>query len=227
MSAIGFEVDFLAISPCGSVLLDFLALGRISLGETDMKKLIAGTAFVGALFASSAAFAACTTDVKKDDLTQDQVNGLYECIKDKLREGYASKDAPLTKDYQGWKDAATGPAATGTHGKRFLMTFANDTAYDEYVKYSDERGPMPVGSILAKESFNVSKKGKIKKGPVFFMTKVAASDAKEYGNWIYAAVTPKGKVMKVKQGFCHGCHGAFEDQDSMGYPGEEVRISSN
>ncbi len=193
-----------------------------------MNKLISSSTFLAAFFATSAAFAACTTDVAKDDLTDAQVQGLYDCVKEKLREGYASQGDAITKDYQGWKAAATLPAVTGTHGKRFLMTFANDTAFAEYTKFSDERGPMPVGSVLAKESFNVNKKGEVKHGPLFFMTKVAAGgDAKEFGDWFYAAYSPKGKAMKIKQKFCHSCHGAFEDQDSLGYPGEDYRVSSN
>ena len=193
-----------------------------------MKKIIAATALLAGLFVSSAAFAECTTDVKKDDLTSEQVQGLYDCIKEELRAGYASKDGEHTKEYQGWKAASTLPAVAGVHGKRFLMTFVNETGFAEYVKFSDERGAMPVGTIIAKESFNVSKKGKVKKGPLFFMTKVAAGgDADEFGNWVYTAYQPKGKVMKVKQKFCHDCHKAFDTQDSLGYPGEDYRVSAN
>ena len=193
-----------------------------------MRKLIAATTFVGAMFASSAVWAACTTEVKKSDLTTEQVQGLYDCIKDKLQEGYAASGDARTTEYKSWKPAATAPAAPGMHGKRFLYTFANDVAFEEYVKYSDERGPMPVGSVLAKESFNVNKKGKVKKGPLFFMTKVAAGgEAKDFGDWVYAAYSPKGKPMKIKQKFCHGCHGGYEDQDALGYPVEDVRLSSN
>ena len=194
-----------------------------------MKKLMVAAAFSAAFFASSAGHAAdCTTDVKKADLTNQQAQVLYDCIKSELREGYASKGGENTKEYTSWKAAATGPAAPGVHGKRFLMTFVNETGYDEYVKYAEERGPMPVGSVIAKESFNVSKKGKVKKGPLFFMTKVAAGgEAEEFGNWVYAAFTPKGKTMKIKQGFCHGCHQAYDTQDALGYPAEEVRLSAN
>ena len=32
--------------------------------------------------------------------------------------------------------------------------------------------------------------------------------------------------MKFKQSFCHNCHEAFEGQDALGYPLEEVRLSS-
>ncbi len=191
-----------------------------------MKKILTAGAFMTAFFASSAALAACETDVKKDDITAEQATELYECIKEKMREGYGSADAPFSKEYQAWKVTATAPAAPGAHGKRFLITYANETAHGEYVKFSEERAdnPMPVGSILAKESFGVTKKGAVKAGPLFVMEKVAKGSADEFGNWVYSAVQPKGKVMKIKQGFCHGCHAAFEDQDALGYPVEEVRL---
>ncbi|MGI9364784.1 MAG: cytochrome P460 family protein [Rhizobiaceae bacterium] len=194
-----------------------------------MKKLFAAGAFLSGLFASSLAFAAdCTTDVKKDDLTDPQIQALYDCIKAELRDGYASQGGALTSEYTGWKAAATQPAAPGVHGKRFLMTFVNEVGFEEYVKFSEERGPMPVGSIIAKESFNVSKKGTVRKGPLFFMTKAAAGgESDKFGNWVYAAFSPKGKAMKIKQGFCHGCHANYEDQDALGYPVEDYRISSN
>ncbi len=193
-----------------------------------MKKFITASAFVATVFASSAALAECKTEIKKADLTSEQVLGLYDCIKSELREGYAGMGGKNTKEYTNWKAAATAPAAPGFHGKRFLMTFVNETGYAEYVKFADEIVKMPVGSLIAKESFNVSKKGVVKKGPLFFMTKVeAGSEADKYGNWVYAAFNPKGKEMKIKQGFCHGCHKNYEDQDALGYPVEDVRVKAN
>jgi len=194
-----------------------------------MKPLKAATLGAIAFFGLStgSAWADCTTKIAKADLTDAQVAELYSCIKEKLREGYASKGEAETKDYQSYKAASTQPAVNGTHGGRFLMTFANEAAFAEYTKFSEERGAMPAGSVLAKESFNVNKKGNVPHGPLFIMTKVAAGTADEFGNWIYSAYTPKGKVMKIKQGFCHACHEAFEDQDSMGYPGEDYRVSAN
>ncbi len=194
-----------------------------------MRKLILAAAvalFAPASFAPTAFAADCTSDVPKGDLTLEQAAGLYDCIKGKLRESYGSKDAPYAKEYQSWKAASTGPAAPGPHGNRFLMTFVNETGFDEYVKYSEERGAMPVGSVIAKESFNLSKKNVVKRGPLFFMEKLAEGEAPDHMDWKYSAVQPNGKVMKVKQGFCSGCHNAYEDQDALGYPDEDVRLAS-
>ena len=86
---------------------------------------------------------------------------------------------------------------------------------------------MPAGSILAKESVTFSKKKKMARpGPLFVMTKLAAGEAPETGDWYYSGLQPNGKAMKVKQSFCHNCHSAFEDQDFLAYPVEEVRISN-
>ena len=191
---------------------------------TLMKFGLAGTVFLGM---SALAQAECTTTTPKADLTNEQVVELYECIKDEMRKGYASQGNEWAAAYPGWQAAFTVPGGVGNHGKRFLTTYVNETGHEEYVKFSDENPTMPVGTIIAKESFNVSKKGKVKTGPLFFMEKVAAGgDADEYGNWVYSALQPNGKPMKIKQQFCHGCHGGFDDQDSLGYPEEDKRAAA-
>jgi hypothetical protein len=193
-----------------------------------MTKIAAGSSLV--LFASlSPAMAEeCTFEKKADDFEQADVDRLYGCLSDKMKEGYASKEHEVGSVYRDWKVTATGAAAPGAHGNRFLLTFANDVAYDQYVTYNEDGGfSMPVGSVLAKESFSLSKKQKPRRGPLFIMTKVGAGEADEFDNWVYSALQPSGKTMKIKQSFCHDCHVAFEDQDSMGYPDTDVRFESN
>ena len=115
--------------------------------------------------------------------------------------------------------------------KRFATlhrTWGNARRQDDALYGMLESAKVTSPDAFAKESFNVSKKGKVKKGPLFFMTKAAAGgDSDAYGNWVYAAFSTKGKPMKIKQKFCHDCHQAFEDQDSLGYPSEDYRVSGN
>jgi len=184
-----------------------------------------GLACVATVGFSAAAHAACTTTVDKDDLTHDQINGLYECLKEEMQAGYAKSEDPVGTDYKTWKPAFTVPGGRGFHGQKFLTTFVNDIGFDEYVKYSDENPVMPVGTVIAKESFFINKKGEAKITALFLMTKVAAGEADEFGNWIYGGIQKSGKAMKVSQKFCHDCHGAYDDQDSLGYPEEDKRIS--
>ncbi|MEO0914413.1 MAG: cytochrome P460 family protein, partial [Pseudomonadota bacterium] len=105
-------------------------------------------------------------------------------------------------------------------------TFANEIAAEQYTKFEEEGVVMPVGSILAKESIKITKKGAVRVGPLFIMTKGETGAAPETADWVYSGVQPNGKPMKFKQAFCHDCHSAWEDQDSLAYPLEEVRISN-
>jgi len=192
-----------------------------------MKKIGIIAAVCSALSASGAHAQDCMSE-EKDPFEIDAagVTALYDCIKGALVEGYSAGDNEVAAVYRDWAATATRPGVAGPHGNRFLMTFANDVAAEQYLKFEDEGVVMPVGSVLAKESFKISKKGKVRRGPLFIMTKVAAGEADEFDNWVYSAVQPKGKAMKIKQGFCHDCHVAYEDQDNLGYPLEEVRLGN-
>ena len=172
--------------------------------------------------------AACSFPKAPDDFEQEEIDKLYECIKEKLYGGYAKDGHEIGANLQSWKVTQTGigPSFAG-HGNRFLKTYSNDIAFDEYIKWRDEGGfSMPVGSVLAKASWKVNKEGKPQRGPLLIMTKLAKGEAHEFGNWLYTGVNGAGKNFKVSQKFCHDCHGAYEDQDFLGYPAEEVRINA-
>lgn len=188
------------------------------------------TAFVGSTImgAETAHAADCPIDVESAfDLEEDQVLALYDCIKDKMAEGYAKQGDEIATNYRSWAITATRPAVAGPHGNRLLLTFANDVAAEQYLKFEEEGVQMPVGSILAKESITISKKKKeARVGPLFTMKKLAEGEAADYGDWLYGGIQPNGKPMKVKQSFCHDCHVGWEDQDALAYPLEEVRLSN-
>lgn len=193
-----------------------------------IRTLIAAATAATALTASGAHAADCAVDVEDAfDLEQAQIVEIYDCIKDSLAEGYGKLDHEIGANYRSWHATATAPAIPGPHGKRALNTFANDVAVEQYLKFEEEGVVMPVGSILAKESVTIStKKKKASIGPLLIMTKMEKGSIPETNDWLYSGVHGNGKTMKVKQSFCHDCHSAFEDQDMLGYPVEEVRISN-
>ncbi|KNG94766.1 cytochrome P460 family protein [Pseudaestuariivita atlantica] len=161
------------------------------------------------------------------DLSAEQVVELYACMEGKMLAGYTKGDNPVAAAYRGWAVTSTRPAVAGPHGDRFLQTFANDVAAEQYLKFEDEGVVMPAGSVLAKESFKLGKEGKpVRVGPLFIMTKGEAGVAPDTADWIYSAVQPNGKPMKIKQSFCHNCHVGWEDSDMLAYPLEEVRVSN-
>jgi len=184
---------------------------------------IGAVVFMG--FASGAQAQDCTSDKAADDLEAADIDTLYDCIKDKLLEGYQAGDNEVAKEYRDWGAAGTAPRAPGPHGNRFLMTFVNSVGFDEYVKFAEEDAKMPEGTVIAKESFKLNKENVVKRGPLFIMTKMGDGEVAEFGDWVYSGVQPNGKPMKFKQSFCHDCHVAFEGQDALGYPDPDVRIS--
>jgi hypothetical protein len=189
-----------------------------------MKRLSIIAAALAGFTAAPALAQDCTAEGDPFDLEEAQVVALYDCIKDQMAERYAKEGDEIGAGYRSWAVTSTRPAVAGPHGNRFLQTFANDIAAEQYLKFEEEMGPMPVGSVLAKESFAL-KKGKARVGPLFIMTKVAEGEAPEAGDWRYDALQPNGKVMKIKQSFCADCHLGWDYRDSLAYPLEEVRLS--
>lgn len=204
-----------------------------------MKKILSAAAAIAVVLgmnalgvapvSTSAQASECNFPKAPEDFEQNEVDALYKCIEESLVKKYGKADHEIGANYRSWKLAqkGIGPSFAG-HGNRFLQTYVNDIGFDEYVKYRDEGGfSMPAGTVIAKESWKVKKDGKPVPGPLLIMTKAKAGEADEFGNWVYSGVSPgSGKNFKVSQKFCHDCHGAYEDQDAMGYPDEDVRLKT-
>lgn len=189
-----------------------------------MKRILT-TAAVLLLGAGAASAQDCTAEGDAFDLDGEAVGALYACIEQAMLDGYTGGENEVAKVYRDWTVSSTRPAVAGPHGERFLQTFVNATGAEQYLKFEAGDFSMPAGTVLAKESFAL-KDGKAAVGPLFIMEKVAAGEADEFDNWVYSAVQPNGQAMGISQGFCHDCHAAFEDQDSMGYPLEDVRVAT-
>ena len=143
----------------------------------------------------------CPTDATDNfDLDGGAVVALYACIEASMAEAYAKNDDPSAKTYRSWTVTSTRPAVAGPHGERFLQTFANDLAAEEYLKFAYDGVEMPVGSVLAKESFTI-RDGQAVVGPLFLMTKVSRDNAPDTDGWLYGAVQPNGKTMGFAQSF--------------------------
>ncbi|MEP5761679.1 MAG: cytochrome P460 family protein [Litoreibacter sp.] len=192
----------------------------------NFRTTLTAAAFVAASLSTGAASAACKVDVEDPfDLEEAGVVALYDCLKDTLAEGYAKEGDEIATNYRSWTNSATRPAVAGAHSNRFLQTFANDIAAEQYLKFAEEGVVMPVGSILAKESFGINKKKlEGRPGALFTMIKLEAGGAPEFGDWLYGGIQPNGKPLKIKQSFCHNCHAGWEEQDFLAYPLEEVRV---
>jgi len=161
------------------------------------------------------------------DLGASDIASIYDCIGDKMVADYSQAGDMVAKNYRNWTVTGTRHGVAGAHGNRLLLTYANDIAAEQYLKFVEQGVVMPAGSRLAKESIKINKKKKAAVvGPLFIMTKLEAGAAPETGDWLYDVIQPNGKPMKVKQSFCHDCHLNWEDQDFLAYPLEEVRVGN-
>lgn len=161
------------------------------------------------------------------DLTEADIASIYDCIGDRMVDAYSQGGDMVAKTYRNWTITGTRHGVAGAHGNRLLLTYANDIAAEQYLKFAEEGVVMLVGSRLAKESIKINKKKNAAVvGPLFIMTKLETGAAPETSDWLYGGIQPNGKPLKFKQSFCHDCHQSWEDQDFLAYPLEEVRVSN-
>ncbi|MDA1308568.1 MAG: cytochrome P460 family protein [Proteobacteria bacterium] len=202
-----------------------------------MKQKLIGAfaaACIMALASTSAQAANCNPSKKAgDDLSPVEAQAVYDCLKGDLHKGYMKGGkgwipAAFVKNYQNWTIASKYPAAPGFHGSRFLVTYVNKVGAAEYLKFKEENVNIPAGTVIAKESFKVTAKGKVRKGPLFFMQKTKAGKSPKTMDWYYMAVSPGGKPMKINPvKACSKCHlENFSDRGGLGYPIEEARVGN-
>ncbi len=163
--------------------------------------------------------------IKDSVLTVEEVESHYQTVRPEIVARYRSGGHPVALEYSNWPAAATTVAAPGVHSSRYLATFVNRVGYDQYIEYASDDFEMPLGTVIAKESFKLKAQArKLFVGPLLIMEKVGLSVAPESNGWVYQGVKGNGRTMNVSQKYCHGCHGAFADQDSLGYPVKSMRI---
>ncbi len=109
--------------------------------------------------------------------------------------------------YRGWARFSRVPYPAEAHGDRFMNNFANSVARDTYARW-EGLGSMPAGSVLAKDSFVVSRKGSVSVGPLYVMSKQGARFNPAARDWRYEMIMPDGAVRADAklQTFCNNCH---------------------
>lgn len=164
-----------------------------------------------------------------EDVSDAEAEAAYQCIKAKAATVFEKSAEEGAASYQSWKRYNTGAYVSGTHGGRFVNNFANETG-EAYGKF-EEFGSMPVGSILAKDSFGVNKRGEVKLGPLFTMVKKEAGFNEKSRDWQYVLILPNGKTMGATGGengkkveFCIACHEAVNELDQMFFLPDEYRV---
>jgi hypothetical protein len=163
-------------------------------------------------------------------LTPAEAEEIYRQLVDELVAGYAPSDDPAARDYRGWRRYNSAPYLSATHGNLYINNYVNEVgrAYGRF----ENAGILPVGAIIAKDSFVVDRNGEVRPGPLFIMEKMAKGFNYVSGDWRYTQIMPDGEVFGTTQGegaerveFCIGCHLAVEQQDHLFFIPTPYRVA--
>lgn len=164
------------------------------------------------------------------ELTGADALTIYERILDDMIAGYRLSALPQAESYRHWRRYNSYPYRSAQHGERYVNNYANPVA-KAYGDFEDS-GPLPVGSVLVKDSFTVTARGDVFSGPLFVMEKMPAGFSPRRRDWRYVMIMPDGSLFGMTGGegdarvdFCSDCHAlAGDGQDHLFHVPQNFRI---
>lgn len=145
---------------------------------------------------------------------------IYAGIASRLATQYGFAEVPAITGYQRWNRANSYPYQSQVHGSRYVNNFTNAAAA-AYLRY-EEAGDLPLGAVIAKDSFTVTDSGAVHPGPMFVMEKMQAGFEAATGDWRYTMIMPDGSLLGTTGGtgseaiaFCSSCHAARAATDYL------------
>ncbi len=172
---------------------------------------------------------AAAADAEPPELAEAELIAAYDCVTPYLDAAYIFSGRDVSSAYRGWARFSRTAYPAEAHGIRFMNNYANAVAAETYGKW-EGLGAMPVGSVLAKDSFIVADDGKISVGPLFVMEKRVAGYSAEARDWYYEMIMPGGVVKGDAsiQEFCNGCHRRAGDADDyLMFMPDEYRVGKS
>lgn len=161
-------------------------------------------------------------------LSLDDAARLYGILAPSLRLGYGASGDPAGSAYQDWARANSKPYRSAAHGATYVNNYVN-AAGGAYLRY-EQAGTLPVGTVIAKDSFSVVEGGDIVLGSLFVMEKMPSGFNFVSGDWKYSQIRADGTLLGETRGpgaerveYCIACHLAREEQDHLFFVPQEVR----
>jgi len=163
-------------------------------------------------------------------LAPDVAEKAYRSLQRKMAAAFTLSGDKHAKRYQKWKRYNNAPYESSQHGDRYLNNYANNMA-QTYEKY-ENIVKMPIGSVIAKDSFTVLKDGRRYAGPLFLMEKMKVGFRPEFGDWRYSMILPDGSLVGVTNAegsenvdYCGTCHaGVAANQDHLFFLPKSYRV---
>jgi hypothetical protein len=163
-----------------------------------------------------------------EPLDAERAAEIYAIAREAMRVGYPLSGLQVASDYQNWRRYNSAPYLSATHGNHYLNNYANECAraYGEF----EGAGRLPVGAVIAKDSFSVTNSGGILLGPLFIMEKMPQGFNYVSGDWKYTLVRSDGTLFGETNGtgatrveYCIACHLARERYDHLYFMPKDYR----
>jgi len=155
---------------------------------------------------------------------------IYALVRQALQAGYARSGNATAAGYQRWRRFNTAPYLSAAHGNHYLNNYVNELGAAAYGRF-EMAGKLPVGTIIAKDSFSVTRSGEIVLGGLFVMQKMPAGFSYVSGDWKYTYIQADGTLFGETHGtgskkveYCIGCHLAVERQDHLWFLPKRYRV---
>ena len=186
-----------------------------------------GTVYLGLIITSLLTWPLLANELSSDghftietppELTSQQAEDFYRELLPQMKSALSLSEHNEYAEYTDWRRFNKFPYLSLQHGNRFLNNYGNDIAKDYLALAAGEK--MPIGSILAKDSFTVTLDNEIFPGAFFIMEKLSEGLSPGTADWRYLMILPDSSVLGDSTGvnaasmdFCHACHTNVSEQD--------------
>lgn len=144
-------------------------------------------------------------------LATEEINRVYNQLKERMAGGYALAKLPIIRNYQSWRLYNSEPYLSATHGQRYVNNYANKVVQNYGQLKKGET--YPVGTVFAKDTITITAEKKVFPGAMFIMEKLPAGASPDTADWRYVMVLPDGSMFGDTAGdeaqnvqYCHACH---------------------
>lgn len=163
-------------------------------------------------------------------LSPQRAGEIYAIIRQALQGGCSRSGNAVAASYQGWRRMNTAPYLSARHGNHYLNNYVNEIGAAAYGRF-EKAGKLPVGTIIAKDSFSMTRSGEILLGGLFMMEKMPNGFNYVSGDWKYMFFQADGTLFGETNGtgskrveYCIGCHLAVEHQDHLWFLPKPYRV---
>lgn len=163
-------------------------------------------------------------------LSPQRASEVYAIVRQALQGGYSRSGNAIASGYQDWRRMNSAPYLSATHGNHYLNNYVNEIGAAAYGRF-EKAGRLPEGSIIAKDSFSMTRSGEILLGGLFVMQKMPRGFNDLTDDWKYALFQADGRLFGETNGtgsrrveYCIGCHLAVKHQDHLWFLPEAYRV---